>query len=106
MLERLYTKESTAYGTVRVNNCTYEKFVFVRLTTNEWETFEDIQAFHSMHYSFDNTDTFTFAIILPKSNNDTSIPKRILFAVSLRAMSQEFWDNNHGWNYVLDVFER
>ncbi|CAF2511276.1 unnamed protein product [Rotaria sp. Silwood2] len=106
MLECLYTKESIAYGTVRVHNCTYDKLVFIRVTQNEWETYKDIQASHSMNFPVDNTDIFTFQITLSKSNDDTTEPKRILFAICLQTMSQTFWDNNQGWNYVLDVFEK
>jgi len=106
LLECLYTKDSTACGTIRVHNCAYDKRVFIRLTQDEWKTSSDIQALHSMNYSHDNTDIFAFEITLPKSNNDTQGPNRILFSVCLQAMYQEFWDNNYGWNYVLDVFER
>jgi hypothetical protein len=106
LLECLYTKDSTAYGTIRVHNCTYNKRVFIRLTKDEWKTTSDIQALHSMNYPHDNTDIFAFEITLPKSNNDTQGPNRILFSICLQAMWQEFWDNNYGWNYVLDVFER
>lgn len=106
LLECLYTKESTAYGTVRVHNCTYDKLVFIRLTHNEWKTFYDIQASHSMNYSFDNTDTFTFEITLSNCNDNLTNTNRILFAVCLKAMSQDYWDNNQGWNYVLDIYER
>ena len=106
LLECLYTKDATAYGTIRVHNCAYDKNVFVRLTQNEWETTTDIQASHSMSYRHDNTDTFMFQINLPKSIDFIEGPKRILFAVCLQTIGHEFWDNNQGWNYVLDVFER
>jgi len=106
LLECLYTKDSIAYGTIRVHNFAYDKRVFIRLTQDEWETSIDIQAWHSMSYPHDNTDAFTFQISLNKSIDDIIGSKRILFAVCLQAMSQDFWDNNQGWNYVLDVFER
>ncbi|CAF1137123.1 unnamed protein product [Adineta steineri] len=106
LLECLHTKDSTAYGTIRVHNCAFDKNVFIRLSQDEWNTSIDIEARHSMNYSHDNTDTFTFEINLPKSNNDKLEPKRFLFAVCLQAMWQEFWDNNQGWNYVLDVSEK
>jgi hypothetical protein len=106
LLECLYTKDYIAYGTIRVHNCAYHKRVFIRSTEDEWETTNDIPAWHSMNYSNDNTDTFTFQISLAKSIDDLPGPKRILFAVCLQTMSQEFWDNNQGWNYVLDVYER
>ena len=106
MLECLYTKDSTVYGTIRVHNCTYDKSVFVHLSIDEWLTSYDIQAWHSMNYANDNTDIFTFEINLAKTNDNMTVPKRILFAVYLQAMWQEFWDNNQGQNYVLDVFAR
>jgi hypothetical protein len=106
MLECLYTKDSTAYGTVRVHNCAYDKRVFARITENEWETSQDIQAWHSMNHPNDNTDAFTFEIRLGKYNDDRQVPKQIYFAICLQAMCQEFWDNNQGWNYILHVIER
>ncbi len=106
LLECLYTKDAIAYGTVRVHNCAYDKRVFARITENEWQTTQDIQAWHSMNYPNDNTDAFTFEIRLGKYNDDIQVPKQIYFAVCLQAMGQEFWDNNRGWNYLLDVLER
>ncbi|CAF3860113.1 unnamed protein product [Adineta steineri] len=106
MLECLYTKDSIAYGTVRVHNCAYDKRIFARITDNEWETYQDNQAWHSMNYTNTNTDTFTFEIRLGKYNNDAKVPKQIYFAICLQAMCQEYWDNNLGWNYLLDVIER
>jgi hypothetical protein len=104
MLECLYTKDSIAYGTVCVHNCAYDKYVFIRLTQDDWETSSDIQAWHSMNYPRDNTDAFTFEINLSKTYDVLAERKRVLFAVCLQAMWQDFWDNNQGRNYVLDVF--
>ncbi|CAF0800757.1 unnamed protein product [Rotaria sordida] len=106
MLECLYTKDSIAYGTVRVHNRTYEKRVFARISGNDWETFQDIQGWHSMTYPNDNTDTFTIKIHLEKYDDDTKVPKQIYFAICLEANNQELWDDNFGRNYVLDVVER
>ncbi|CAF1503883.1 unnamed protein product [Rotaria magnacalcarata] len=106
MLECLYTKDSAAYGTVRVHNISFEKRVFTRLTDNEWQTSQDIYGWHSMNYENNNTDTFTFEIRLKKYDDSTTVPKQINFAICLQAANQEFWDNNLGWNYVLDVLER
>ena len=107
MLECLYTKDSTTYGTVRVHNCAYDKRVFARVTEDEWTSSYDIQAWHSMNYPDDNTDTFTFEIRLGKSHAaNAQVPKQIYFAICLQAMYQEFWDNNLGWNFCLDLVER
>ncbi|CAM4886794.1 unnamed protein product [Rotaria socialis] len=106
MLECLYTNDSTAYGTVRVHNISFEKRVFIRLTDNEWQTSQDIYGWHSMNYKNNNTDTFTFEIRLKKYDDSTKVPKQISFVICLQAANQEFWDNNLGWNYSLDVLER
>lgn len=109
LLECLYTKDSIAYGTIRVHNCSYQKNVFVRLTNDEWQTKTDIKATYSMNYPHDNTDTFVFQIVLPKSFDETTTttkPKRLLFAVCFLTANESFWDNNQGWNYVLDVLEK
>ncbi|CAF4852067.1 unnamed protein product [Rotaria sp. Silwood1] len=106
MLECLYTQDSLVYGTVRVHICTNEKRVFVRISENDWKTFEDIYGCHSMYYSNDNTDTFTFEIRLKKYDDNIKVPKQIYFAICLQSNNQEFWDNNLGRNYVLDVLER
>lgn len=106
MLECLYTKDSIAYGTVRVHNACYDKCVFARITEDEWQTSHDIQAWHSMNYPDNNTDTFTFEIRLGKYPDPSQAPKEIYFAVCLQTKSGEFWDNNAGWNYILNVHER
>lgn len=106
ILECLYTKDSIAYGTVRVHNWAYDKRVFARITEDEWQTSHDIQAWHSMTYPDDHTDTFTFEIRLGKYPDPSKAPKDIYFAVCLQALNQEFWDNNAGWNYILNVLER
>lgn len=103
LLECLYTKNACAYGTIRVHNCAYDKHVFIRLTYDEWQTSNDLRASHSMNYSHDRTDTFIFEINLTEEQRHC---KRILFAVCLQINGREYWDNNQGWNYVLDVFER
>ncbi|CAF3453269.1 unnamed protein product [Rotaria sp. Silwood2] len=106
MLECLCTQDSTAYGTVRVHNRAYGKRVFARISKNDWKTFHDIYGLHSMNYPNDNTDTFTFEIRLGKYDDNTKVPKQINFAICLQTNNQEFWDNNCGWNYALDVLER
>lgn len=106
MLECLYTRDATAYGTVRVHNIAFEKRVFARITENDWKSFHDMTCSYSMSYPNNNTDTFMFEIRLPKCDDPTKFPRRIYFAICFQSMNQEFWDNNDGLNYVLDVIER
>ncbi|CAF4791514.1 unnamed protein product, partial [Rotaria sp. Silwood2] len=51
VLENIFTRGITVYGTVRVNNCSFHKKVFVKYTIDEWKNFSVINAYHSMYYS-------------------------------------------------------
>ena len=106
LLECLYTKDATVYGTVRVHNLTYAKYIFVRVTEDEWTSYNDIRSWHSINHPDDNTDAFNFQISLGRSFDEAHGPKRLVFVVCLQALSQEYWDNNHNANYVLDALEK
>jgi len=112
VLESIFTRGMTAYGTVRVNNCSFHKRVIVKFTLDQWKTFSVINAYYSIHYSDDNTDSFQFKLTVPKdkllissSQNPTS-SINISFAICYYANGQEFWDNNYSRNYTLKIIER
>ncbi|CAF1632105.1 unnamed protein product, partial [Didymodactylos carnosus] len=109
VLECLYTKDISAYGTVRVNNRSFEKKVFVRYTCDQWTTYNDNQAAHNLHNSNDNTDLFTFELTIPEKllTDDTSSQQNmaIFFTICYQVMGREYW-NNFGWNYILDICKR
>lgn len=104
-LENVIVKESEecVLGTIKVRNLSFHKEVFVRVTSDDWKTHENVfckfvnnnasmQA-NSGHYVL--YDTFSFRITLqPKS-------KRLEFCVCFRCDDKEYWDNNGGKNYVL-----
>ncbi|CAF1444989.1 unnamed protein product, partial [Didymodactylos carnosus] len=110
VLECLYIKDISAYGTVRVNNCSFNKKVFVRSTIDQWKTYNDIQAMYNLHNSNDNTDSFTFELTIPdKLLKDDTLAQQnttIFFAVYYQVMGKEYWDNNFGSNYFLNILKR
>lgn len=103
-LENVIVKESEecVLGTIKVKNLSFEKEVFVRSTSDDWKTKEDIfckfvnnnqLSSISGHYTL--YDTFSFKITLPPKS------KKIEFCVCYKVGDQEFWDNNLGKNYIL-----
>ena len=115
VLENVFTRDITVYGTVRVNNCSFYKNVFVRFTINSWRTFSVINAYHSMHYADNNTDSFQFKMTIPIDELLTlSFEKskllissiNISFAICYCVNGQEFWDNNYSTNYNFEIVEK
>ncbi|KAF8354696.1 hypothetical protein PRIPAC_96319 [Pristionchus pacificus] len=82
---------------IQVANIAFEKRVFIRLTTNSWQSYLDRPAVYQQS-SNKVHDTFTFDIEIPR---DTSADSRIEFCVCYVAGGQEYWDSNDGKNYVL-----
>jgi hypothetical protein len=116
-LESIFTRGVTAYGTVRVNNCSFHKRVFIKFTIDQWRTCSIINAYHLMHYSDNNTDSFQFELTIPEdkllllssksSKPSSSISSMtILFAICYCANGQEFWDNNYSRDYSLEILDR
>ncbi|CAF1042015.1 unnamed protein product [Adineta ricciae] len=104
-LEDMFTRGTTVYGTVRVNNIAFDKRVSVRFTIDRWRTYSIINALHSIHHADTNTDCLQFKLHIPKEELQ-SPPTRLSFAICYRINQREFWDNNFGENYNLDVIER
>ena len=101
-LENLFVRNVNVFGTVRVVNCSYEKYVFVRYTFDGWKTFEERMAYFSMHYDQTNTTSFQFQLILPRSRiNDD--PLTLTFVLGFFTGYECFWDNNFSQNYSLNV---
>ncbi|CAG5116955.1 unnamed protein product, partial [Candidula unifasciata] len=100
-LENVILKDYTVEGTIKVKNITFEKQVFVRISWDEWKTFEDISATYipgpGSSYT-DSFDTFSFKIDIPP-NFDVS--KKIQFAVCFKENGIEHWDSNGGKNYCI-----
>lgn len=100
-LENVILRDYTVEGTIKVKNIAFEKHVFVRLSLNAWESFEDNDAVYvpgpGLSYS-DSYDTFSFSIEIPPAFDVT---KKIQFAVCFEENGNQHWDNNSGTNYCI-----
>ncbi|CAF3507276.1 unnamed protein product [Rotaria sordida] len=114
VLENIFVRSITAYGTVRVNNCSFHKKVSVRFTIDQWKNFSIINAYHSMYYSDSNTDSFQFQLTIPKdkllillssSLQNSTLSMNVSFAICYAVQGEEFWDNNYSQNYRLEIIE-
>lgn len=103
-LENVIVKEQEeiVLGTIKVSNLAFHKEVFVRSTTNEWKTSEDVyckfvpnSSTNTVSAAYVLYDTFSFKLTLPPKS------KRIEFCVCFKCENREFWDNNGGSNYVI-----
>ena len=85
-------------GRCRVANLAFEKHVVARYTTDGWHSFDEVDAVYCESIVSTKTwDRFTFRIPL-ESKGQT-----IYLALHYMANAQDFWDNNNGRNYQLDV---
>lgn len=100
VLEDIFTRNLTIYGSIRVNNCSFNKNVCIRSTIDQWETCFIINAYYSTHYSDNNTDLFQFKWIVPKT------AKNISFVICYAVDNQEFWDNNYSQNYNFEIIQK
>jgi len=90
-------------GVVRVANIAFNKKILVRYSIDHWITRTDIEGEYIPRSNDGPTDRFSFAIILP-SGKQFVIGSEVQFAICYSAgdfPSFEFWDNNHGRNYVV-----
>jgi protein phosphatase 1 regulatory subunit 3A/B/C/D/E len=100
-LENVILRDYTIEGTIKVKNIAFVKHVFVRLSLNEWESFEDTSATYvpgpGLSYS-EPYDTFSFRMEIPPNFD---ISKKIQFAVCFTENGNEHWDNNSDINYCI-----
>jgi len=90
-------------GVICVANIAFHKTISVRYTVDHWMTKTDISGEYIPRSNDGPTDRFSFTIILP-SRKQFIIGSEAEFAICYKAgdgPSFEFWDNNHGRNYVV-----
>ena len=90
-------------GVVCVANIAFHKTLSVRYTVNRWTTQAEVAGEYIPRSNDGPTDRFSFTIILP-SRKQFVIGSEAEFAIHYVAgdgPSFEFWDNNHGRNYVV-----
>ncbi|XP_005105568.1 protein phosphatase 1 regulatory subunit 3B [Aplysia californica] len=100
-LENVILRDYSVEGTIKVKNITFEKRVFVRLSLDEWESFEDFEGTFvpgpGLSYS-DPYDTFSFTMEVSPTFD---VSKQLQFAVCFEENGQQHWDNNDGANYCI-----
>ena len=102
-LENIFLRNYTAEGTIKVKNISSEKRVFVRLSQDEWLSFEDTVAKYvpgpgTTSDYHDPYDLFAFSLEVSPSFDKS---KQIQFAVCFESNGRQYWDNCSGFNYVI-----
>jgi len=83
---------NTISGMINVANIADKKVVAVRVTNNQWRTYEDVPA---EYFSTDTNlerDHFRFTLRF-----DSAVEFAIFYMVEERV----YWDNNNGENYLV-----
>ena len=93
-LEFCLWNEDSISGFVSVANLGFEKAVFVRATSNQWETWEDIPAEFLSSDAELERDRFTFSL---------PFETQVEFAIAYTVQGMTLWDNNEGNNYFITV---
>lgn len=101
-LENVIVKEGEdcIVGTVKVANLAFHKEVFVRWSSDQWNTHEDVFGKYVTNgvgtgAAYSLFDTFSFKLNLPPR------VRKVEFCVCFRCDGKEYWDNNGGRNYVI-----
>lgn len=104
VLEYFFIRGPVGYGAVCVKNRAYAKRIFVRYTTNEWKTCNEIGATHSLHFPEKNIDRFQFKLCsnLP----DVASAKYLTFIIGYCTDDETFWDNNFTQDYRLEIVHK
>ncbi|KAG2211250.1 hypothetical protein INT47_006370 [Mucor saturninus] len=86
-------------GKIQVRNIDYHKTVTIRYTFDFWETIDNIGANYNQQDDHKNNtyDVFSFKINVP--TNATTM----YFAVNYKVGATEYWDNNDGRNYEIQI---
>lgn len=91
--QRLRRYTDCYYLRVAVKNLAYNKVVRVRYTTNNWQTYQDIDLTYSSSISETNSEYWSTNLCLPASTSGFQ------FCIYYQVNGQTYWDNNFGFNY-------
>ncbi|KAJ1357736.1 hypothetical protein KIN20_015939 [Parelaphostrongylus tenuis] len=102
-LAKLCARNRTIIGQVNVANISFSKEVVIRYTTTNWAVFDEMAASygHSV-FGADNVDAFLFSVTLPANMKDGQCQFCVRYAVN----GCEYWDNNRGANYHVDMMPK
>lgn len=85
-------------GSARVKPLSPSKSVWVRFTTDHWDTYEDRKAYCLPKRRADGRETFAFLVGLPPSITEP-VEFCIFCQFKMDSRLLELWDNNNGFNY-------
>ncbi|KZT59808.1 carbohydrate-binding module family 21 protein, partial [Calocera cornea HHB12733] len=92
-------------GTVVVRNLSFQKWVVVRFTLDNWQTRSEVSARYQESLPGGGFDRFAFAIrlvdVLPRIE-----AKTMQLAVRFSIEGREMWDNNRSENYKVEFSRR
>lgn len=111
------------WGKILVKNIFFHKLIYVRYTLNDWTSFNEVKAQYInlpiMDHNLVNFDVFEFKIhnlknliknegMMNKENKDTNlIQNNIQFCIHYETYDDqnkfEFWENNSGSNYKVNI---
>ncbi|CAO3678866.1 unnamed protein product [Umbelopsis ramanniana] len=100
---KLAPNQKSLVGSCQVSNISFHKHVLIRYSLNYWQDTHEIEASYrepcaSGDASNSALDRFMFNIpINPKAN------QTLFLCVKYTVNDREFWDNNDGRNYQVDV---
>ncbi|KAG8197300.1 hypothetical protein JTE90_007546 [Oedothorax gibbosus] len=98
-LENIQVNGTTVRGMVMVSNLGFEKLVQVRYTTDSWSSITEIAAEFVPSNSTDKSfDRFSFRICV----HLLQISEKLMFVIKYTVNGQDYWDNNHGNDYILE----
>jgi hypothetical protein len=97
--------DNRIYGTIRLVSLGLHKRVKIRLTTDNWISFQDYDATY-INNSYDGIcDRFSF--ILEIDRDRICIGNNIQFCICYQSFGgPEYWDNNFQQNYRLNCLSR
>lgn len=96
------TRRVTLMGQCRVANLAFQKHVAVRYTTNDWHSYQEAEAVYQepILSCASPWDRFVFHIDL---DDNKLASASISFALRYIVNGREYWDNNDGLNYLINV---
>ncbi|KAI8379743.1 putative phosphatase regulatory subunit-domain-containing protein [Radiomyces spectabilis] len=94
-------EEPTLVGCCRVANLAFKKHVTVRYSLDYWNSFVEIDAEYCDSIANGTWDRFSFTIPLVSQQ----VVRTVYLALCYTVNGTEYWDNNSGRNYQIDLVE-
>lgn len=95
---KLGLDEVSIVGRIRVRNLSFQKWVAVRFTFDDWQTTSEVTA---KHIESPNSEFDVFGFLIRLSDLIARIEeKTLVLAIRYNVNGREIWDNNFGRNYV------